>query len=116
MKRILAVLILSITLLGLHHSTATAAKAKGEQTVRLTVTSNGFEPATVHLKAGRPVRLVVTRTVERTCVTDIVVSDFGIKKSLPLNQPVEVRFTPRKAGTIRYACAMDMVAGNLIVE
>jgi len=41
---------------------------------------------------------------------------FGIKKPLPLNKPVEVRFTPRKPGAIRYACAMDMVVGSLIFE
>ena len=35
------------------------------------------------LAQGQPVRLVVTRTVERTCATDIVVSEFGIKKPLP---------------------------------
>lgn len=87
-----------------------------EQRVVITVTQNGFEPASVHLRAGQPVRLVVTRTVERTCATDIVVSDFAIRKPLPLNKPVEIRFTPRKAGTVRYACAMHMVAGSLIIE
>jgi plastocyanin domain-containing protein len=68
------------------------------------------------VKAGRPVRLVVTRTVERTCATDIVIKDFGIKKALPLNRPVEVRLTPRKPGAIRYACAMDMFTGTLLAE
>ena len=96
-------------------SPASSAKAT-EQRIAITVTSKGFEPASVHLKVGRPVKLVVTRKVERTCVTDIVISDFGIKQPLPLNKPVEVRFSPRKLGAIRYACAMDMVAGSLIVE
>ncbi|HJW75828.1 MAG TPA: cupredoxin domain-containing protein, partial [Thermoleophilia bacterium] len=93
-----------------------APAANREQRIVITVTKNGFEPASVHLKAGKPVRLVVTRRVERTCATDIVVKEYGIKKPLPLNKPVEVRFTPRKSGAIRYACAMDMIAGSLIVE
>jgi len=35
---------------------------------------------------------------------------------LPLNKPVEVVFTPKQAGKIRFACAMDMVAGEIVVE
>jgi plastocyanin domain-containing protein len=70
----------------------------------------------VKVKAGQPVKLVVTRKIERTCATDIVIKDFGINKPLPLNQAVEVNFTPAKPGKIRYACAMDMIAGVIIVE
>jgi plastocyanin domain-containing protein len=62
------------------------------------------------------VKLVVTRTVERTCATDIVIKDFGINKPLPLNQPVEVELTPTKPGNIRYACAMDMIAGVIVAQ
>jgi plastocyanin domain-containing protein len=90
--------------------------AKREQRVVITVTKNGFEPALVRVKAGRPVRLVVTRTVERTCATDIVIKDYRVNRPLPLNRPVEVRFTPRRPGAIRYACAMDMIAGTLLAE
>lgn len=116
MKRFIGALALVTSLVGLTTSAGAVVTTRHEQRVVISVTKNGFEPASVHLKAGQPVRLVVTRTVERTCVTDIVVSEFGIKKPLPLNKAVDVRFTPRKAGTIRYACAMDMVAGSLIVE
>jgi plastocyanin domain-containing protein len=89
-----------------------------EQTplIQLSVTSEGFVPAEVKVKAGQPVKLVVTRQVERTCATDIVIKDFGIKKALPLQQPVEVDFTPAKTGKVRFACAMDMIAGVIIVE
>ena len=41
---------------------------------------------------------------------------FGIQKALPLHQAVEVDFTPQKTGKIRYACAMDMIAGVIVVE
>jgi plastocyanin domain-containing protein len=110
------VLVLVVTLAGTSTPAGAAPAANREQRVVVTVTKNGFESAAVRLKAGRPVRLVVTRTVERTCATEIVLKQHGISKPLPLNKPVEVRFTPRKAGTIRYACAMDMIAGELVVE
>jgi plastocyanin domain-containing protein len=86
-----------------------------EGTIAMSVTSEGFVPAEITVKAGESVRLVVTRKTERTCATDIVIKDFGINKPLPLNQPVEVDFTPTQPGRVRYACAMDMIAGVLIV-
>ena len=98
-----------------NHSSAAAPKIR-EQKIAVAVTSNGFEPAEIKVKAGQPVHLVVTRKVERTCASDIVLKGYGIKKPLPLNQPVDVRFTPDKPGTIRYACAMDMIAGQLIIQ
>ena len=116
MKILIGALAFMTTLAGLTSAASAVTTTRHEQRIVITVTKNGFEPASVHLKAGQPVRLVVTRAVERTCATDIVLSEFGIKKPLPLNKPVDVRFTPRKPGAIRYACAMDMIAGSLIVE
>jgi plastocyanin domain-containing protein len=116
MKRILISLVLGVLPLTAFASVEASASKPREQRIAITVTKNGFEPAIVVVKTGRPVVLVVTRKVKRTCATDIVLKDLGIKKPLPLNKPVEVRFTPHKAGTIRYACAMDMVAGKLVVE
>lgn len=85
--------------------------------VDVAVTSDGFVVANAPvLKAGQPVTLVVTRSVEKTCATDIVLKEFGISQPLPLNTPVEVTFTPKKAGAVRFACAMDMIAGTLKVE
>ena len=91
----------------------TAEPVAKPQIVKLTVTKDGFTPATVTVKAGQPVKLVVTREVERTCVTEIVMKDFGVNQPLPLGKAVEVTFTPKKAGAYRFACGMDMVAGTL---
>jgi plastocyanin domain-containing protein len=82
----------------------------------MAVTSEGFVPATVHLKRGERIRLQVTRKTNRTCATEIVIKDLGINQPLPLDQAVTVEFTPRKAGQLRYACAMDMITGVLVVD
>lgn len=93
-----------------------AAKARGAQVVELTVTADGFVPAEVKASVGRPLKLLVTRKVQRTCASDIVIKAYGIHRPLPLNQTVTVSFTPTKPGRIRYACAMDMIAGVVLVE
>ena len=84
--------------------------------IAIAVTADGFVPSQARVKVGQPVTLVVTRQVAKTCVTDIVIKDYAVNRPLPENQPVEVTFTPLKPGPIRYACAMNMVSGELVAE
>lgn len=81
--------------------------------VSLQVTEQGFVPADVAVEKGKPLTLTITRKTDRTCATEIVIEDFGINQPLPLDEPVTVTFTPREAGTIRYACAMHMISGTI---
>ena len=99
-----------------HAVTRGTAKSDAVQVVQLSVTNEGFGPSQVTVKAGKPVKLIVTRRTERTCATEIVMKDFGVKEQLPLEKPVTVSVTPKKAGDFRYACGMDMIAGVLKVE
>ena len=84
--------------------------------IAITVTEKGFEPAVVHVAAGQPVRLLVTRKTDRTCAKEFVMAEHNINQPLPLDQPVEITFTPGKAGELRYACGMDMFSGKIVVE
>jgi len=84
--------------------------------IEMAVTADGFVPSQARVHVGQPVTLVVTRKEPRTCVTDIVIKDYGISKPLPLGEPVTLTFTPTAPGPIRYACAMNMVAGELVAE
>jgi plastocyanin domain-containing protein len=102
---------------GEHAAPAAAPGAqKAGQAIEIAVTSDGFVPANIKVQKGQKVRLVVTRKVERTCATEIVIKDAGINEKLPLNLPVVVEFTPKKAGQLRYACGMDMIAGVIVVD
>ncbi len=94
--------------------TATTPGADGR--IAIAVTEDGFVPATVEVHAGEPVTLVVTRKTDKTCATELVMPAMGIDQKLPLNQPVEISFTPGKAETLDYACAMDMIKGHVVVK
>ena len=96
-------------------STGGAAPPAGGP-VAIAVTARGFEPRTVKAQVGKPLTMVVTRKVERTCATEIVIKDYGIDQPLPLDQPVKVTFTPTKPGKVRFACGMDMIAGKIAVQ
>ncbi len=92
------------------------AVPRNAQKVEVQVTKQGFVPATITVRSGAPVALHVTRKVERTCATEIVMKDFGVNQPLPLDKTVTVVVNPKKAGTYRFACGMDMIAGELRVQ
>ncbi len=94
----------------------TNAEKAQARTVELTVTRAGFVPAKVKVKKGEPLKLVVTRKTDKTCATEIVMKDEGVRAELPLDKPVTIYLKPSKAGSIRYACGMDMISGRLVVE
>ena len=89
---------------------------KGPQTVKVVVSDRGFVPAQITVKKGVPVTLLVTREVEATCATELVIEGAGIHKELPLHQEVAVTFTPEKKGDLKYTCPMDMITGSIRVE
>lgn len=91
------------------------APAAGEP-VRITVTKNGYEPWRVEARRGVPLTLVVTRTTDETCATEVVLPEYGIDQKLPLHQPVTITFTPLRSGTLRYSCAMKMFQGEIEVR
>jgi plastocyanin domain-containing protein len=96
---------------------AQPAKSGEPRTIALSVTEKGYEPSPVTLKQGEPVKLVLTRTTDHTCATEIVLDEYNINTKLPLNEPVEVAFTPTKTGQLVYGCAMGkMISGVFMVE
>ena len=116
MKPVIAVPVL-MSLLVVNAIAAPAARPKAaEQRIPVTVTSKGFEPASIPVRAGRPVVLVVTRKTDKTCAKELVIASRKVRQPLPLNKPVEIRLASEKPGSFRFACGMDMIAGKLVVE
>lgn len=93
-----------------------AARNAAPQVAKITVTKDGFSPARVSVRAGTALRLTFLRTTDETCATEVVVPSLKIKRALPLNQLVDVDFTPEKAGTIDFVCGMAMLKGAIVVE
>ncbi|HET7219329.1 MAG TPA: efflux RND transporter periplasmic adaptor subunit [Vicinamibacterales bacterium] len=90
--------------------------ATSPQTAQVLVTEQGFEPATIVVKAGAPVRITFLRTTDNTCATEIAIPSLAIKRPLPLKQPVEVALTPAKSGEIAFICGMNMLKGAIVVQ
>ena len=84
--------------------------------VSITVGTLAFEPAGVRLHAGVPARLTFLRTTDQTCATEVLFPSLGIRRALPLNEPVVIAFTPAQAGEIAFSCGMKMLKGVVVVE
>ncbi len=111
MKNVLTILILCLMTL-----TANATDKEKIQTINLSVTEKGFVPNKMSVKPGTHVILKVIRKTDSTCATEIKISEKKIKKDLPINKEVTVDIGVLEKGKIRFACAMDMISGFLIVE
>jgi plastocyanin domain-containing protein len=120
MNRVRTVLLLATSLAllacGSEESSNTASSsADGARRVAITVNAGGYDPAEVTATAGRPITLVFTRVTDEGCGEVLAIPAHDIRRDLPLNQPVEVTFTPQ-AGRIRFTCGMDMYDGTLVVQ
>ncbi len=89
--------------------------AAGTRSIEMKVTEDGFQPGNVTLKKGEPVKFIVTRVTDATCATELLIADTDIKAELPLNKPVEIAWTPTKAGQVKFGCAMDMMVGGMLL-
>lgn len=86
-------------------------------TVTVKVTDHGFEPARMDFPANKPIRLLVTRTTDKTCATALESKALGIPKTpLPLNKQVSFDLAPRPAGSYAFSCPMNMIKGTIIVR
>jgi plastocyanin domain-containing protein len=84
---------------------------------QIAVGSDGYSPARVKARVGEEVVLVFTRTTDQTCGTEVVIpSENDRTVALPLNQPVEVRLTPKEKGEISFTCGMKMFKGTIQVD
>ena len=85
--------------------------------IEMAVTEEGYVPARLTAVRGQPLLLRITRKTDSTCAVDLLIADTDINVKLPLNEPVEVAWTPNRSGEIKFGCSMDkMISGVLLVE
>lgn len=96
---------------------ATAAREgdAGVQEVEVVV-RGGYTPDRIEVRQGRPVRLTFVRRESNPCTEQVVLSDFGVARTLPEGERVPVEFTPEVAGEFNFHCGMNMVRGTLVVR
>jgi plastocyanin domain-containing protein len=76
----------------------------------------GYSPEVITIPLGKTTRLNFLRTDPSSCLGEVVIGDFHIRKTLPLNEKVSIEITPKKAGEFVYSCGMGMFHGKIIVK
>lgn len=91
------------------------ASSLSEQVVTMKVNYNGFEPSTLKIKKGVPVKWIIKGEQVSGCTNQIIVPSLDIAKDIKSGDNI-VKFTPKEKGTISFSCWMGMVRGKFIVE
>jgi len=81
-----------------------------------TIVEGGYSPNVVSISKGKPTKLNFIRKDPNSCLEEVVLGDFKIRKYLPLNQKVTIEITPQKTGEFKYSCGMNMFHGKIIVR
>jgi plastocyanin domain-containing protein len=86
------------------------------QRVAIIAQAGRFEPAEVHLVQGVPAILEFTRIVDSACMKAVRMPWLETAVDLPLNETVEIPVDTSMTGVFSYACAMDMVFGEVMIH
>jgi len=76
----------------------------------------GYSPEVITIPMGKITQLNFLRTDPSSCLEEVVIGDFHIRKTLPLNEKVFVEINPKKTGEYAYSCGMGMFHGKIIVK
>jgi sulfite exporter TauE/SafE/copper chaperone CopZ len=87
---------------------------QGNQVINMDVTYAGYSPNSFVLKKGIPVKWNINVKQLSSCNGEIIVNDYNLDIKLKEGLNI-VKFTPNKAGTIRWSCWMGMLRGSFVV-
>lgn len=76
----------------------------------------GYNPSVIKVPTGKTTKINFVRKDSSSCLEEVVLSDFKIKKYLPLNKKVTVSISPEEPGEYEFACGMNMFHGKIIAS
>jgi sulfite exporter TauE/SafE/copper chaperone CopZ len=82
----------------------------GVQIVRMTQTTDGYQPNSFIITKGQPVKWIIDSKDPYTCAASILSEKLGIRKNLVAGENI-IEFTPEETGQIKFSCTMGMYGG-----
>ncbi len=76
----------------------------------------GYNPEVISIPKDQTTKLNFFRKDPTDCLEEIVLGDFKIRRTLPLNKRVSIEITPKRKGEFMYSCGMNMYHGKIIVR
>lgn len=87
-------------------------KVSGEVDI---IVSGGYSPGVISVPVGQTTKLNFFRKDPSPCLEEVVLSDFKIRKLLPLNLKTTIEIKPEKSGEYSIVCGMNMFHGKIMV-
>ncbi len=75
----------------------------------------GYQPAFISIPKGKTTKINFLRKDPSSCLEEVVLADFKIKKYLPMNKKVTIEINPKNTGEYIFSCAMNMNHGKIKV-
>ena len=100
---------------GTGSTTAQAKLVAGIQQFDITVNPTGYNPNSIQVRAGTPVKLNLITNGNYACTSVFRIPTLGITKTLPATGTDSVEFTPQNPGKITWTCSMGMYRGIIEV-
>lgn len=80
------------------------------------VVEGGYAPEVISVKRGVETTINFLRKDDNSCLEEVVLPDFRIRKLLPLGQAVSIKINPERAGEYKFSCGMNMFHGKILVK
>lgn len=76
----------------------------------------GYKPEAIEIPAGKTTKINFLRKDRSSCLEEVILPEFKIKKFLPVGKKVSIEITPKEKGEFRFSCGMNMFHGKVIVK
>lgn len=76
----------------------------------------GYSPSVISLPKDKTTTINFIRRDPSSCLEEVVIPEFKIRKFLPLNKTTPIQVTPKKSGIFEISCGMNMFHGKIIVK
>lgn len=76
----------------------------------------GYDPDTITVEAGRPVRLLFYRDETAECSERVVFEALKLEKPLPAYETTIVEFTPTQPGDYPFRCGKSVMRGRVVAQ
>ncbi len=80
------------------------------------IVEGGYNPQNVVIQRGKVTKINFIRKDSTSCLEEVVLGDFHIRKYLPLNKKVTIELKPQETGEFSYHCGMNMYHGKIIIK
>ena len=80
------------------------------------IVDGGYVPNTIVIKKEKTTKVNFIRKDPTSCLEEVILGDFKIRRFLPLNKKVTIELKPKEEGEFTYACWMNMYHGKIIIK